>query len=363
MLLSFTLSLLLPAHGKQFHRRQADDTDPCFNTTSAACSWLQALDSCSTSDTTCFCLVINSASASEISACASCEQSVNATLAQEISESGTECASYLATAPAPTPATTAPGTTTPLAPAATTEANSAPVTTHQTIPTTNSAAIGTSPNTLILPTTPAETQTNTAPVTTGQTTPTTNSATGGTSTNTTLVSTTPAGVTSSSLTTSTGGIGLSSGAIGGIVGGILGAAFLSTLAVLIVFLRNRGKRNEGDSPTESTDMPGSKELDRAGEDIGGRLKGNADPENATEVGGRLQYPDDNIAMGRMSRRPTDAALFLSVYLSDFRHNATNRSPATFCALCQHRDAFNKYLNCHFAHIALINLFIRSAPLY
>ena len=77
-------------------------------------------------------------------------------------------------------------------------------------------------------------------------------------------------------------------------------AFLSTLAVLIVFLLKRRKRSEGDTPTESANMPGSKELDKDGEDIGGRrLKGTMDSENGTEVGGRLQYPDDNIdTMGR-----------------------------------------------------------------
>src|SRR5271170_2894755 len=67
-------------------------TDPCV-TTSGACSWLISLDSCSASDSACMCSVFTSASASEISACVSCEQSVNATFAQEISQAGQECAS------------------------------------------------------------------------------------------------------------------------------------------------------------------------------------------------------------------------------------------------------------------------------
>lgn len=64
------------------------DTDPCL---SGACSWMYGLDSCSESDDTCFCEVVLAAGPSNISACASCEQSSNATFAQEISSAYQEC--------------------------------------------------------------------------------------------------------------------------------------------------------------------------------------------------------------------------------------------------------------------------------
>jgi len=100
-----------------------------------------------------------------------------------------------------------------------------------------------------------------------------------------------------------GGKGLSAGAIGGIVGGVLGVAFLISVAVTVFLLKQR-RGNTGVTPGESTNRTEPKEPDKIGEDtdIGGRLKGNAQPENDAEVGGRLRYPDDNIASsGRFGR--------------------------------------------------------------
>src|SRR5271155_2075569 len=100
MLLSFTLSLGLP-DGNQFRRRQAE---PC----ATPCSWLDPISSCSSSDTACICSVFTSASALQISACVSCEQLVNATVAQAIAELDQECTSLAPAPTAPAPAAPAP---------------------------------------------------------------------------------------------------------------------------------------------------------------------------------------------------------------------------------------------------------------
>jgi hypothetical protein len=96
-----------------------------------------------------------------------------------------------------------------------------------------------------------------------------------------------------------GGSGLSSGAIGGIVGGVLGTAFLISLAV-IVFLLKRKKSTVGDIASESANIAEPKDHDGTGEDtnIGGRLQGILEPADGnTEVGGRLRYPNDSIITG------------------------------------------------------------------
>jgi hypothetical protein len=86
------------------------DTDPCL---SGACSWMYGLDSCSDSDDTCFCEVVLAAGPSNVSACASCEQSSNATYAQQISSSYQECeGSNSSSASTPTAEPTDDGTTT-----------------------------------------------------------------------------------------------------------------------------------------------------------------------------------------------------------------------------------------------------------
>jgi hypothetical protein len=88
------------------------------------------------------------------------------------------------------------------------------------------------------------------------------------------------------------------------VGGVLGVAFLISLAV-IVFLLKKSRAHTGVTPGESANRTEPKEPDKTGEDtdIGGRLKGNSQPAiNDAEVGGRLRYPDDNIAeSGRIER--------------------------------------------------------------
>ena len=71
--------------------------DPC-RTTSGPCNWLNAVDSCSDTDNACFWAVFDSVSSSDISACVSCEQSVNSTVANAIVPVEQECASA---APAP----------------------------------------------------------------------------------------------------------------------------------------------------------------------------------------------------------------------------------------------------------------------
>jgi len=82
------------------------------------------------------------------------------------------------------------------------------------------------------------------------------------------------------------------------VGGVLGVAFLISLAVIVfLFKQRRGFTGV----TESTNRTEPKERDKTGEDIdiGGRLKANA---NVAEVGARLRSPDDNIASsGRLGR--------------------------------------------------------------
>jgi hypothetical protein len=88
------------------------------------------------------------------------------------------------------------------------------------------------------------------------------------------------------------------------VGGVLGVAFLISVAIIVFLLKQR-RGNTGVPPGESTNRTEPKEPDKTGEDtdIGGRLKGNAEPAiNDAEVGGRLRYPDDNIAeSGRLGR--------------------------------------------------------------
>jgi hypothetical protein len=95
-----------------------------------------------------------------------------------------------------------------------------------------------------------------------------------------------------------GGSGLSSGAIGGIIGGVIGTAFLISLAI-IVFLLKRKKSNVGDIASESASITEPKDHDGTGEDadIGGRLQGIGEPADDTEVGGRLRYPNDSIVTG------------------------------------------------------------------
>jgi hypothetical protein len=92
--------------------------------------------------------------------------------------------------------------------------------------------------------------------------------------------------------------GLSSGAIGGIVGGILGAGFLISLAV-IVFLLGR-RRAAGEAPA-NLNIQGMTIEGVVAEktDTGGRLEelGNTPATDSLELGGRLQYPDDNFSTG------------------------------------------------------------------
>jgi hypothetical protein len=64
--------------------------DPCF---ASSCNWLQGIDSCADGDVVCVCNVINSAGSAAVSACITCEKSVNATFAQEISAVAQSCPS------------------------------------------------------------------------------------------------------------------------------------------------------------------------------------------------------------------------------------------------------------------------------
>ena len=112
LVLIFALQMVA-GFGGDLQRRQ---TDPCLTT---SCSWLTAIDACSSSDTACICAAFVTGS-SNVSTCVSCEQAVNATFAFEILTLYQDCASTASTTstassvgPAPVPAQAPAGTADP----------------------------------------------------------------------------------------------------------------------------------------------------------------------------------------------------------------------------------------------------------
>ena len=61
------------------------------NSCSSPCSWVSGLDSCADTDTNCICRVFSSAGSAAVASCASCYQTVNATLAADVSEISQNC--------------------------------------------------------------------------------------------------------------------------------------------------------------------------------------------------------------------------------------------------------------------------------
>ena len=112
VVLSVSVFAYLPNLDSNYNlaRRQLGDcTTPC--------SWIAGLASCSDTDVSCVCGVVNQAGSAAVSSCASCLQSVNATLAADVESVGEFCADSgsTASAPAPAPTSTPPASVTGIA--------------------------------------------------------------------------------------------------------------------------------------------------------------------------------------------------------------------------------------------------------
>src|SRR6202165_5501640 len=97
LLVSFATHVLagLPDLTEHLERRQADCT-------ATSCGWVTGLQSCSSSDVACVCRVLGTAGTA-VSSCVSCLQTVNATLAGELSTIQQRCGSTLGVSPVASP--------------------------------------------------------------------------------------------------------------------------------------------------------------------------------------------------------------------------------------------------------------------
>ena len=104
------------------------------------------------------------------------------------------------------------------------------------------------------------------------------------------------------ITNSSGG-GLSTGAIAGIVGGILGVFLLLCIVVIIFLIRRRKLVRELPKSTDGPDVAEPKEQETAAigemETVAAPQEVNGRPLVYTErdYGGRLRYPNDTVDVG------------------------------------------------------------------
>ena len=84
------------------------------------------------------------------------------------------------------------------------------------------------------------------------------------------------------------------------MGGVLGVAFLISIAIIVFLLKRRDTRNVAYTPEDLTNRTEPKEPDTIATDVdvGSRLM--EIQSNDAEAGGRLRYPDDiTLPSGRL----------------------------------------------------------------